>query len=244
MKQKKLQTAIFALALASSLALEDCSSVKSFLAADNNDDQQGKPIHNPFFDASSSKPQEAVVVRSRQGDRSVEVEMPTSKEDVTDMVIPVQNTSRSPASDDENSIDNRYKDRKPTATDHEITSNFPHASYEDDSSRSGIEKDLGLKGSNPDTPDADASYLAGVDHVKQLFRNGRYEAALIETDDLLRMYPTSPRLYEMRGTLLDRVGQTELAIKSWQEALHFDPKNESLKRYIERKRKIASVPSP
>jgi predicted RNA polymerase sigma factor len=42
----------------------------------------------------------------------------------------------------------------------------------------------------------------------------------------------------MRGTLLDRLGYAELALKAWQEALELRPENATLRRFIERKRKV------
>ena len=89
----------------------------------------------------------------------------------------------------------------------------------------------------------DESYLAKVDVIKQLFRGSRYEAALIETDSLIKLYPTNAKLYEMRGTLLDRLGYPDLALRSWKQALEFEPRMLSLKRLIEKREAQRSVAS-
>ena len=98
--------------------------------------------------------------------------------------------------------------------------------------------------SEDSAPAADYSYLAALDHIKQLYKGARYEAALLEIDELVRAYPTDPKIYEMRGTLLDRLGRGDLAIKSWNQALRFDPGNQSLRRFIERKQQKRSLASP
>jgi len=128
--------------------------------------------------------------------------------------------------------------------DHEITHSFPQGSPTDEGERRSIEEGLGVMASEDSVPAADQSYLGALDHVKLLYRQGRYEAGLLELDGLIRQYPTSPKLHLMRGTLLDRVGQSELALKSWNQALRLDPKNASLRKFIERKDQRRSLASP
>jgi Flp pilus assembly protein TadD len=89
----------------------------------------------------------------------------------------------------------------------------------------------------------DESYLAKLDVVKQLFRGGRYEAALIEIDREVKLYPTSGRLYEMRGTCLDRLGYPDLALKSWKQAFEFEPRKLSLKKIIDKREAQRNVAS-
>lgn len=54
-------------------------------------------------------------------------------------------------------------------------------------------------------------------------------------------YQTDPRLHQMRGTLLDRMGRTELAIKAWQQALRFDQGNQTLRRFVDRREQKRSM---
>ena len=63
-------------------------------------------------------------------------------------------------------------------------------------------------------------------------------------DDVLKLYQTDPKLYEMRGTLLDRLGKADLAFKSWNQALRFDPANQVLRRFVERKQAGRALASP
>ena len=44
----------------------------------------------------------------------------------------------------------------------------------------------------------------------------------------------------MRGTSLDRLGKTELALKSWRQALHLNENNTSLKKFIQHRQLRAS----
>lgn len=202
--------------------------------------EKNRPIANPFGYYRKSAAEDGnqpVILRSKKGDRSVEVELPSDHERLSEFIIPVspafRESSRAPASSAPD-IDDSYKNRSASPTDHEIVRSFSHGTLEDDSKRTEIEQDLNLAATDED-PQSSTSYLAAVDHVKQLYKNARYEAALLEIDDLIKKYQTDPKLYEMRGTLLDHLGRPELAMKSWSQSLRFDPKNEALRRFIDRK---------
>jgi tetratricopeptide (TPR) repeat protein len=230
-----------------------CASMRSFLAVGNSNQASG-PIHNPFGEVYPGKgdTSQNLILRTKKGDRSVEIELPRSSQEMTDFTIPVSpafrdqanGQDRAPASS-EGSAEDTYKPKPPTLADREITRGFPQGAAQDEVRRREIEQGLGLMASEQDsTPEANSSYLGALDHLKQLYRASRYEAALGETDGLIRQYPTDPKLYQMRGTLLDRVGQTELALKSWNQALRFDPKNTSLKKFVERREQKRSIASP
>ena len=203
---------------------------------------QNKAIRNPFgemYPGQSEAANSPMILRTKKGDRSIEVQLPHQDEDMTDFVIPVspafKDTARNPASVGDGTLDETYKERTPTIADHEITSRFPQGDPQDQTRQREIETGLGLNAPENSVPERSTSYLASIDHVKQLYKFGRFEAGLLETDDMLRQYPTDPKLYQMRGTLLDRLGKTEIALTAWKQALRFDPRNLSLQRYIERK---------
>jgi tetratricopeptide (TPR) repeat protein len=243
--------AALAAALVLSLAAPGCASVKSFLALDRAGQATG-PIHNPFSDYNPSRndPSQNIVLRTKKGDRSVEVELPAGSAQLTDLTIPMSPAfreagaaGRNPASSDVGP----YVPKTPTMADREITRSFPQATAQSEGTRRDIEQDLGLVASEDSVPEGNESYLGALDHLKALFRAGRFEAALMQTDTLIRQYPTAPRLYQMRGTLLERVGQNDLALKSWKQALEFEPGNASLRQFIERKEHVSrkrSLASP
>lgn len=200
-------------------------------------------IENPFgdFHLDTEAQKQNIVLRTKKGDRAVEVEFPGGHRTLTEFVVPMSpefamDGARAPAS--QNGIDNTYVETKPTVADREITEGFPQGSPDQEWKRREIESELGLMKSEDNAPRGDASYLASIDKIKQLYKTGRFEGGLIEVDQLIRLYPTDPKLHEMRGTMLDRLGYIDLAIKSWQQALEFNPNNLSLKKFIERKVKL------
>lgn len=216
------------------------------------EEEYTKPISNPFGDAygTGADKNRTILFRGKNLEgQSVEVELPQGEEKITDLVLPMKDTV--PGSDlaaRRRELPQSYQGEKPTYTDREIASRMPRNSPEDEWTRQKVEGDLGLGAAEDSTPQQEASYLAGVDTLRQLFRTGRYEAALIEADKMIRLYPTDPRLHEMRGTLLDRLGYHDLALDSWNESLKFRPANRSLQKYVERKtliyRKVSGLKAP
>jgi tetratricopeptide (TPR) repeat protein len=209
--------------------------------------ERQNPISNPFYEyhgGVNGDSGQNIILRTKKGDRSVEVELPGDAQSMSDFVLPVspafKDAARAPAAE-EGAIDDTYKGHAATLSDREITSNFPHGSAEDDARRQDIEKGLNLLPSDDtNSTEGSPSYLANTDRIKQLYKSSRYEAALLEIDGMLHQYQTDPKLYEMRGTLLDRLGRRELALKSWNQALRLNPKNQTLKKFIERKELRAS----
>ncbi len=233
-----------------------CGTLKKTLGI--NDDENLKPISNPFYsyhpNASGENP--PMILRSKKGDRSFEVEIPDRTQQLSDFVIPLSpefSETKGGSLDHANRLsndgnpmpDDTYKARTANATDHEITRGFSQGSLDSISKRTEIEHNLNLMPSEEETPREGApSYLAGMDHIKQLYRTTRFEAALLETDDMIRKYQTDPQLYQMRGTLLERLGRKEMALKSWSQSLRLDPKNDSLRKFVDRKQPHATVESP
>lgn len=252
-KSRAAQAALLASLLSVSIGGSGCASVRSALAIDGNAGSSS-PIHNPFGEqfagSGGADRSQNMILRTKKGDRSVEIELPRDTQSMTDFTIPIspafRDTAahRDPASEGSGG-DGSYTKLPATMADHEITRGFPQGTVgAQDGDRRAIEEGLGLIPTEDSIPNSDQSYLGALDHVKTLYRSGRYEAGLVEIDGLIRQYPTSPKLHVMRGTLLDRVGQSELAIKSWSQALRLEPKNTSLRRFIERREQKRSVASP
>jgi len=208
------------------------------------EERKGLPIEDPFgnFYPDVDKSQSNLVLRTKRGNQSLEVELP--RETSTNLVMPITPQFRG----DEpqgfagpGGIDSRYDNRRPIMTDREIASSFPQAISGSEAERAAIEEGLGVAPSLEDQPDNDLSYLAKVDRAKQLYRKGRFEAALLEVDNLIRSYPTSPRLYEMKGTLLDRMGFGDLAIQAWRQSLRLNPRNPTLLRHVKRRERTKEI---
>ncbi len=204
-------------------------------------------IENPFAAygnhwGDSNTNSQNITLRSKKGDRAVEVEFPDGNN--ADMVVPMNpkfsSDTQRPQVD---GIDYRYQGQKPTMADRELASTFAgKTDYQEEAKKREIETSLGLQASD-ETPNMDESYLSRLDVVKQLFKTGRNEAAMIEIDHMVRDYPTNARLYEMRGTVLDRMGYADLAVKSWKQALELDPSRLGLKKVIEKREQQRSVAS-
>lgn len=243
----------FLIAIAAAGTLTGCAATRGLLAMNSTEEEEARPIQNPFGDVLPGQQAEArqqtMVFRSKKGDRSVEVEIPRSDRGVGDLTLPVapnfreERSPASQASSDEGGFDESYKGRKPSPSDREIGSTFPQGAPEDEGRRREIEQDLGLAPAEDPTPQQETSYLAGIDHIKQLYRRGRYEAALLEVDEMIVKYQTDPKLYEMRGTLLERVGKPDLALKSWNQALRLEPSNAALRKLVERRTQRRGVAS-
>lgn len=241
--------------------LSGCSSFRSILAVNSN--ERLMPIANPFGDFQANaknQPPKNIVLRTKKGDRSVELEIPGSADQMSDFVLPVspafrdghrglasvgrEEGSSEGSGAESGSLDESLRNHASTVSDHEIAKSFPQTQPEDEGRRQTIEQGLHLTPNEDDSLfDDKPSYLARLDHIKQLYKTGRFEAGLVETDEMVKQYPTSPKLHEMRGTLLHQLGRNELALKSWNQALRFDPKNEPLRRFIERKQR-APVGTP
>jgi len=216
------------------------------------DTPRSGPISNPFASyrptPSDSPP---MILRSKKGDRSVEIQIPGDTQELSEFVLPVSPDFKSDPKHNSSTAEQvsstnseSFENHAATPSDHEITQGFSKGSLEDQEKRRDIEQSLNLTPSDDDTPQKNApSYLASMDQIKQLYRNNRYEAALLQTDDMIKMYQTDPRLYEMRGTLLDRLGRRELAIKSWTQALKLDPGNGSLRKFLDQKQVSSTVGS-
>jgi tetratricopeptide (TPR) repeat protein len=211
--------------------------MKSFLAVEEQA-ERGKPIDNPFgsvYPGAADDSGKSLVVRSKRGDRALEFEIPARGSEVSEWVVPVDPQQAQGAEREASKGSADYGDRKPSSVDREIQRTMPQIASVDAASRREIEGEMGLRASEEDMPKGDKSYLGAIDRIKSLFREGRYEAALLESEEMLKEHPTDPRLYEMRGTLLDRLGYADLARQSWNQALKLQPSNEPLRRFLGRR---------
>ncbi len=77
------------------------------------------------------------------------------------------------------------------------------------------------------------SYLRGLAQIRTLFRERRFELALVQVVALERAFPDDVRLLEMKGTLLLRLGRPTEARSSWERALALDPDNATVEKALE-----------
>jgi Flp pilus assembly protein TadD len=175
----------------------------------------------------------------------LELEIPYDNQGAGEFTLPLFNSSKQSGRglasvndsqvDGTGMVDETYKSRPPSLTDRAIVAARTQTMSVDEEKRHDIEDSLSLAPSEDSTPQASTSYLGGLDHIKQLYRLSRFEVALLETDEMIKQYPTDATLYEMKGTLLERLGKRELALQSWNQSLRLDPKNSNLKHFVEKK---------
>lgn len=219
------------------MAVGACATKKPYLdASRSSGDVYSQVIDNPFAESGWGENEGAqnITLRSKNGDQSVEVMIP--KKFDSDLEIPMNYAdSAKPQKFKDSNLDYSYQDAKPTTADREIASTFNSVgNFQDQQRKREIEQNLGVQEVD-ELPAMDQSYLAKMDIVKQLFRSTRYEAAMIELDRMIKEYPTDAKLYEMRGTLLDRMGYQELALRSWKQSLEFKPDQVALKKVVDKR---------
>src|SRR4051812_6176656 len=112
-KTKALATAAIMVAI---LANAGCANMKNFFAVGERSYRE-PPINNPFggYLAGAQGNRENIILRTKKGDRSVEVELPGNHGDMTDFVVPVNpafsDGNRGPASVNDGMVDERYREK-------------------------------------------------------------------------------------------------------------------------------------
>lgn len=94
--------------------------------------------------------------------------------------------------------------------------------------RAGPESEPGQQARPAQAP----SYLLGIDEVRELYRSGNPEVAMVRLESLLRAYPDDTRLLAMKGTIWLRLGRPELARRAWEEVLMRDPDNQVVQQAL------------
>jgi tetratricopeptide (TPR) repeat protein len=95
----------------------------------------------------------------------------------------------------------------------------------------------GQKARAPEAPApgrAKSSYLLTLAKVKDLYRDRKYELALVELGELERQYPDDERILSMKGSLYERLGNKNLAREAWQQALTLNPFNLAVLEALQR----------
>lgn len=91
------------------------------------------------------------------------------------------------------------------------------------------------------SPNPPRSYLAGVARVEEMYRDHRYELALIEVVGLQKIYPRDARLLAMKGSLLLKLGKPAEARQAYEAALQINPDDAGL---VEALRALAGREEP
>ncbi len=186
-------------------------------------------ISYPFADQTrpigKDAKDERFVIRSVRGGAEYIVEIPHGADDY-DISIPMTSLPVD---------EGKVKVQNPQLTDRELLSTMPGPSQDQERDRSMLEDAMGV--GSPDGPEQGPSYSLGLAKLMQLYKTRDYEYALIEVNQLLSYYPNAARLYKMKGTILLKTGDLQLAEKAWLRASELDPTDRAIQKGIERLRK-------
>lgn len=205
----------------------------------NSDDNAGEPIDHvlhgsityPFVRTNplgvNGKP-EKFVIKSISGGTEYVIEIPDAGENY-DIEIPLAVLQQGKSHENLKNIGSAAQ------TDREIMGSLPDMSKEAQAKTDFLDKAFGV-GKNTG-PQQSPSYTLGLAKISRLFRDHKYEYALIEANNLLSYYPQSPRLHKMKGTIYVKLQNYPLAEKSWIRALGYNPRDKVLRKSISKLQK-------
>lgn len=171
------------------------------------------------------------VIRSAVGASEYSVEIPENSGKY-DIAIPLAEISGKPSTSSGNTSARDAKGMNPATTDKELVAALPDLAKNKPDETAMLDSAFGV--GSPEGPVQSPSYTIGIAKVNQLYRERSFELALIELNNLLAFYPNSPKLLKMKGTLLVKTGNRDLAMRSWQRAYDLTPGDMALKRSIDR----------
>ena len=205
------------------------------------------PITYPFFEADQplgkDKADDRFVIRTISGPTEYVVEIPQAAMDY-DVEVPV--ASAAPGAE------RITHTKNPQITDRELVASMPKLDEKAREDQALTDKIIGVNSRGG--PSQSPSYVMNIEKINQLYRDNDFEYALVEINNLLAFYPTDTKLYKMKGTILFKLGNYQLAEKAWLRASHLAPDDavvrkglEYLRRIMERNKRLTaseSIPMP
>jgi tetratricopeptide (TPR) repeat protein len=182
----------------------------------------------PLGHAREKKP---FIIRSAIGASEYSVEIPDDASRY-DIQIPLAELAPKGASDSLHRSGSGDRPLNAATTDKELVADLPALSKTKPSETAMMDAAFGVGA--PEGPVQSPSYSLGIAKVNQYFKERNFELALVEINNLLAFYPNSPKLLKMKGTLLIKTGNRDLAMKSWQRAMDISPNDLALRRSIGR----------
>lgn len=230
--------------LSSAIYLGACSASRS--SDDSLDPVLNGTIQYPFVDETRplglNTPEQKFVIRSAVGNKEYSVEIPGEARDY-DVQVPIADLGSPDGFDPLGGP--RPKDlSNPTATDAEIIANLPRIEKERPTDAAMMDAAFGV--GDGEGPAQAPSYTLGMAKINAHYKNRQYEYALIELNALIAFYPNSPKLHKMKGTVLLKMRNLQLAELAWIKALEIEPKDRALRNALAKlqKRIIATGKAP
>lgn len=192
-------------------------------------------IAYPFVDESPAigrePPDEKFVIKSAVGGTEYSVQIPGGARDY-DVQVPLAElgaaTSDTMSSTQKNSVN-------PVNTDKEILAAFPQLKKERPVDTSLMDSAFGT--GEMEGPKQSPSYTLGIIRINDNYKKRNYELALIDINNLLGFYPNSPQLHKMKGTVLLKLRNLQLAELAWIKALELAPRDKALQNALQRLQK-------
>lgn len=122
-----------------------------------------------------------------------------------------------------------------TLTDRELVADMPKLSEATQKEKALMDKAFGV--GETGGPKQAPSYTLGLSKINDLYRRGQYELSLVEINNLMAFYPTSVKLYKMKGTVLIKLRNLALAEKAWTRASELAPSDAVIKKGLLRLRR-------
>lgn len=221
------------IAYATSLFLSVCSCASQ--KDDPRERLNERGIAFPFVDHQKNlgvnNEPKTFVIRSAVGATEYAVEIPDAG-DGYDIQIPLAGLAPPGASDALAVGARGGKAPNPVATDKELVTSLPSIAKASAAEVATMDTALGVGSS--EGPVQSPSYTMGIAKVNQYYRERNFELALMELNNVISFYPNSPKLLKMKGTLLVKTGNHELAMRSWQRALDLAPGDRPLVAAVKR----------
>lgn len=181
---------------------------------------------SPLGNTLSKRP---IVIKSAVGASEYTVEIP---DDASRYDIQIPLAELSPAGTSPTALSSSQPGLNPATTDKELVAALPSLAKSKPGETAVMDAAFGV--GTPEGPVQSPSYSLGIAKVNQYYREKNFELALVELNNLIAFYPNSAKLLKMKGTLLIKTGNRDLAMKSWQRAYDLAPNDSALKRSIDR----------
>lgn len=209
------------------LALGGCSHQPDKI--ESRRELKGGTITYPFIKApphlGKDGQDERFIIRTVSGRTEYIVEIPQAADEYN-VTVPLAIKDQLGESDPELQAQN------PQLTDRELLTKMPRPDGQLEQDRALLDRAFGV--GDQEGPGQAPSYALGLAKIKRLYRQQRYELALIEINNLLSYYPQSDRLYKMKGSVYIKTGNLELAAKSWQRAKELAPDDRLIRKGLQR----------
>lgn len=222
--------------------LVSCSRVRG-----SYDPAEEGAITYPFYEAPAPIGQDGrddkLVIKSAVNDTVYTIEIPNSGEDYS-VVVPLNELVQAGGDAGRGRRNGKDPSRSevgsPVTTDQELTSTLPSPEKARPGEATLMDSAFGV--GNKDGPTQGPSYTMGLARINDLYRRHDFEYALIETNNMITFFPTSAKLFKMKGSILVHMRKFDLAEQAWARAADLEPKDPLTRSALDRlRRRIRSL---